>query len=57
MAIALVVVQPFASYAKGDRITDPGVVADLLLDHHHRVVKITVEDQSEDRPAPAQGSS
>lgn len=47
MATHLVVVQPFASYAKGDRITDAETVTKLLVDHHHRVMKINVED-----PAP-----
>lgn len=50
MATALIVVQPFASYERGDRITDPKIVADVLLHHHHRVNRITVEDPA---PAPA----
>lgn len=49
--IALVVVQPFASYAKGDQITDPNTVNDLLKDHPHHVVKVAVPDP--DPPAKA----
>jgi len=44
MAIALVVTQPFADYAKGDRITDPATVQRLLDEHHTRVVKVADPD-------------
>jgi hypothetical protein len=50
MAIALVVVSPFANYHRGDRITDPATVKALLEDHPHRVNKIVVPDA----PAPAE---
>jgi hypothetical protein len=48
METALVVTQPFATYAKGDRITDPAAVAATLQDHPHRVIRISV-------PEPEQG--
>lgn len=44
MAIHLIVSQPFADYARGDRITDPALVQKLLLDNAHRVVKINADD-------------
>ncbi len=58
MAIALVVTQPFADYAKGDQITDPKTVAAILDGHSHRVVKTNVPDpapvaQTTDASAPA----
>jgi hypothetical protein len=49
MATALVVTQPFADYAIGDRITDLKAVTDILANHHNRVVRIEVPDP----PAPA----
>lgn len=52
MAIALVVTQPFAEYAKGDRITDPNTVKAILEHHHHRVVKIVSEDAKPADVAP-----
>lgn len=54
MATALVVVQPFASYAVGDRITDPDTVAALVRSHDYNVVKITVPDPA---PAPSPAKS
>jgi hypothetical protein len=52
METALVVMQPFASYAKGDRITDPSKVTEILQDHPHRVIKISVPDQESEVTAP-----
>lgn len=49
MALALVVTQPFADYALGDRITDPETVKKILDDHSQRVVKINLPDAA---PAP-----
>jgi len=40
MNTVLVVVQPFADYQKGDRITDTKTMAAVLKDHEHRVVQI-----------------
>jgi hypothetical protein len=51
MAIALVVVSPFAHYQRGERITDQATVKALLEDHPHRVNKIVVPDAA---PAPAE---
>lgn len=50
MSIALIVTQPFASYARGDRITDHDTVQKVLADHPHSVVKTEVKDE-----APAKG--
>ncbi len=41
MQPVLVVVRPFGSYAIGDVITSPDVVAKALADHPTHVVKIT----------------
>jgi hypothetical protein len=49
MSIELVVTQPFADYARGNRITDPAKIAAVLLHHEHRVVKVAVPDAP---PAP-----
>lgn len=46
MPIHLVVAQPFANYAKGDRITDAETVRKLLIEHSHRVVKVNGADES-----------
>lgn len=40
MSTELVVVQPWADYAKGDRITDTKAVEAALKDHPHRVVQV-----------------
>lgn len=40
MSMELVVVQPFADYAKGDRITDTKAMKLALQDHPHRVVAV-----------------
>lgn len=55
---ALVVVQPFADHAKGDRITDPATIQKILVDHGNRVLKIEIPDapttpppSREDNPA------
>ena len=40
MAVILVVVEPFADYAKGDRITDPDKINSVLENQSNRVVKI-----------------
>lgn len=53
MAIALVVTQPFGSYAKGDRITDTEAVQQVLRDHHVRVVKIHAPDPTPPAASPA----
>jgi hypothetical protein len=44
MSTALVVVQPFADYAKGDRITDAEKVQQVLRDQPTKVNKIVVPD-------------
>lgn len=47
---ALVVVQPFAGHAKGDRITDPDTIAKVLADHDNRVLKIEIPDAPASEP-------
>jgi hypothetical protein len=46
MSNALVVVHPFADYAKGDRITDADTIKNLLENHAHRVVTIVIPDDA-----------
>lgn len=46
MAIALVVIEPFADYVKGDRITDRDKVKELMETHRHHVVPISVDAES-----------
>jgi hypothetical protein len=43
MSMELVVVQPWADYARGDRITDQKAVEAALKDHPHRVVQVMTE--------------
>ncbi len=50
MSIALVVAHPFASYAKGDSITDAATIKLLLETNPHQVRAVAVPDPS---PAPA----
>ena len=46
MNIHLVIVSAFASYAKGDVVTDPTLIAALLASENHRnVVRVTVPAQ------------
>lgn len=46
MQLELVVVQPFGTYAKGDRITDATDIATTLAGPHaHHVVKVQVAQQ------------
>jgi hypothetical protein len=47
MSTALVVVHPFADYAKGDRITDAEKVQQVLRDQPTKVNKIVVPDDDE----------
>lgn len=44
MATHLVVTDPFADYAKGDRITDPDKIKTALELQPNRVVRINVDD-------------
>jgi hypothetical protein len=53
MAFVLVVTQPFADYAKGDRITDADTIDKVLVHNHHHVVKVSAPDaQSAPDEAP-----
>lgn len=48
MATVLVVIAPFADYARGDRITDPAIISKILAEHPQRVVQTTM---TESKPA------
>jgi hypothetical protein len=50
----LICVHPFAKYIKGQRITDPALVAQLLEKRAHHFVKIAVP-ASATKPAPHAG--
>jgi hypothetical protein len=50
MPIALVVVHPFADYAKGDRITDPAEIEAHRDDRAHHVVAVNHEGEAEESP-------
>lgn len=52
MGYHLICVQPFGSYDKGQKVTDAGEVASLLVDREHHFVKIAAPPEPEPQPEP-----
>jgi len=49
MQVHLVVVKPFATFARGDIITDPVRIAGILKSEHaHRVVRVATPEKKGD---------
>lgn len=54
MAIVLTVSNPFGSYRRGDRITDPAAVKEILASEHAAdVVKVSQPDSPAPKAKPA----
>jgi len=45
MGFKLVVTQEFHGYQKGQEITDPDVIAQVLAENEPRIVRVTVPDE------------
>ena len=54
MAVKYVVVHEFHGYAKGQEITDPEIIADVLADNEAHVVRVYVPDDVPPPPPPVQ---